>query len=903
MSFDNLIGSTFGSYQLLEMIGRGGMATVYRARQVNLRREVAIKVLLPSLSSSDPQFNERFHREAQTSAALEHAHIIPIYDYGIENHYIYLAMRLLTGGTLSDRLHAQNKLPSLSEVIEITRQLASALDYAHSRGVIHRDIKGSNVLFDQQGSAYLSDFGIAKLLDSGTAITGTGTVMGTPSYMSPEQWMSEAITPASDQYSFGMLVYEMLTGQLPFSANTPYELMYKHLHEIAASVTSVRSDLPSALTPIFNKALSKDPKERYPSILAFAQALETVKGDSRISTGFFTAPPPAKSATSPSKDLYQTPPTLPPLKSNDITGRVYEDFPTIYPSIPSERPTAGRNIPWRDLLGLIAAAILVLLLIGYGMSYLAQNTTIFPQIGTFIRQNLLFIALLPVVLLAGDLVWRRAIQPRLRAAREAQKKPANTPGLRVPPPPVVKAEPAPVVPSVLINTLPKDDDTMAPPLKPPNETPLPLKSGPSPRVMKTLYTMTSGLTLGDRYELRQRLDKGDKHHVYLAFDNRREHDVAVKVLASGATDEQRKRFKQEAKILSSLLHPHIVPFYDYASEDMVSYISMPLLLGGTLKERCHNEPIPMENLWNYVNQLSGAMGYMHNKGIVHRDLKASNILFNEQENLFIVDFGIAKMVDEAGNLAQENLTNANQVVGSPAYMAPERWVSGMPLTPASDQYSLGIVVYQMLTGRLPFENANPYAVMHSHVYDEPNPPSTLNPKLPAMVDEVVLRALAKNPNKRFPSIGEFTDSLGKAFTGTPSLEIGKPAGHIFVSYSRRDSEYVEKLVADIESRDLPVWMDRNDIDFGTIWLNEVEDAISESFAVIVVMTPEARNSEWVQREVLLALNLKKPIFPLLLQDTMFLSLVNLQPLDVRGRELPPSEFYQRLGRLMTTRKA
>src|SRR5690606_30629675 len=208
-----------GRYKIEERIGSGGMSTVYKAHEVGLEREVAVKVLISTLSG-DPQLIERFNREAKTIASLQHNSIIPIYYYGIEDDFgSFLVMPMLKGGTLEQRLHQLKMLPSLTEGGEIAEKLGSALQYAHDKGAVHRDIKFSNIMFDDAGSPYLMDFGIAKLLNT-TNLTGTGMTVGTPNFMPPEQWRNDEITPAVDQYAFSVLLYAMLTRRMPFEADT-----------------------------------------------------------------------------------------------------------------------------------------------------------------------------------------------------------------------------------------------------------------------------------------------------------------------------------------------------------------------------------------------------------------------------------------------------------------------------------------------------------------------------------------------------------------------------------------------------------------------------------------------------------------------------------------------------------
>ncbi|MBI5667478.1 MAG: protein kinase [Chloroflexi bacterium] len=328
-NISDLAGQKLGQYELREVLGVGGMGAVYRAWQASLRREVAVKILTPALAA-DPGYQERFTREAQISATLEHAHIVPVYDYGTANDLSYVVMRLLTGGTLAERINHRLKsdkgLPSLAEVAEVLKALASALDYAHSKGVIHRDIKANNVMFDDQGSPFLVDFGIAKLANVTTALTGTGMTMGTPTYMSPEQWRGESITPATDQYALGVLTYVMLTGRLPFEAPTPYALMHKHLHEEPTPPQTWRADVTDEVKNVLYRAMAKNPRDRFATTRDFANAFTFaigMKAREALSTGFFVTPLPGQ----PPK------PPAPPL--------VMEDSPTVTPAPSGATPPPG----------------------------------------------------------------------------------------------------------------------------------------------------------------------------------------------------------------------------------------------------------------------------------------------------------------------------------------------------------------------------------------------------------------------------------------------------------------------------------------------------------------------------------------------------------------------------------
>ncbi len=267
----DLSGKTFGQYQLTEPISSGGMATIYKAYQPALDRVVAVKVL-PEYLLAQAGFLERFKIEAQAIARLEHPNILPVYDYGEAERTPYLVMKYVPGGTLKD-LMAQGPLDT-RQTAQLLRQIAEALDYAHQQGIVHRDVKPSNVLLQDGKWALLMDFGLAKLLTSTSNITASGTGVGTPDYMSPEQAQGLPIDQRTDIYSLGIVLYQMLTGDVPFHADTPMAVMLKQIVETPSQPHLHNPNITPAVDDVIMKAIAKSPADRYARATDLAGAYE-----------------------------------------------------------------------------------------------------------------------------------------------------------------------------------------------------------------------------------------------------------------------------------------------------------------------------------------------------------------------------------------------------------------------------------------------------------------------------------------------------------------------------------------------------------------------------------------------------------------------------------------------------
>ena len=360
-----LIGATLGQYRVVDQIGEGGMATVYRAYQHSLNRYVALKVL-PPVHARQPGFTERFQREAEAVARLNHPNILPVFDFGQTEDYSYIAMRYVEGArTLKERMAEPL---DLAQVVDLIGQIAAALDCAHRLGIIHRDVKPSNVLMDGDW-VLLGDFGLARMTEASVRLTGSGVGVGTPAYMSPEQGQGVALDHRTDVYSLGVILFEMLTGRIPHNAETPFAIVLRRVTEPLPMPRTLNPQIPESVERVILKALARDPNDRYASAGEMAQALKDAANGKPFPEATDDAAWNVQSWTSETQPIEEPYPALedsrpgPPAKESMIAD--LRAAPPVASDVHTERPyvqepaPAERSFPWKWVLG-GGAGVLVL---------------------------------------------------------------------------------------------------------------------------------------------------------------------------------------------------------------------------------------------------------------------------------------------------------------------------------------------------------------------------------------------------------------------------------------------------------------------------------------------------------------------------------------------------------------
>ncbi len=932
-------------YRIVRPLGSGGAATVYLAVQESLEREVALKVI-PVVGAETGDMAERFRREARTVAGLRHRNIVGVYDVGTVAGALYLSMEYLAGGSL--RVRGPGGLDP-DACVGIVADVASALQHAHVMGIVHRDIKPQNIMFREDGTTVLTDFGIAKV--SGVSeLTQSGTVLGTPYYMSPEQAQGRQVDGRSDLYSLGVVFYWMLTGHHPFTSDEPLGQLLKHITEPAPP-------LPPGFEryqPVVDRLLAKSPDARYQTGGELVEALDAVRAPGS-----------------------QAPPARPP------ATRPEPAVPVPWAEPPAPDAYGG---PVRSARGLSLGP-------GGPLAVLAE---LFRRIVAFIRSRL-------------DPVQERV--PRVSVPTD-EHTPEAGPRPRTPIPPRAP-EPAPPPDERTMDVAPQPDErtmevapqpderTMETAPQPPVEATVILppaawepgagESGAAPedapttdetRVLRVdpgtahggvdlpvalnivhareanrvgthvpcrsfpfaigraegtdlsfptdpnlsrrhaeidvdaegfvirdlgssngLYvngrhlqggtepllfgssialsrhtTLTfvadlpalpdlSGRRLADRYLLQERLHESIKAVTYLAKDVRLPRSLALKIFQPGLLRLSRYRgeFLGLAELAAHLQHPHIVRVLDFGEVpappdlevDTLPYLCMEFMEGGNLARRLEeNATPPLDDVTAWLRRLADALDHAHRNEVIHGDIKPACVVFDREGRPYLTDFAFASR--RAGSGAVPSPT----VLGSPSYMAPERW-DGEPPSEASDQYSLAVLAYVMLTGTRPFEGQSDPEVRRRNFMRGPFPAHEEalragRENVSKAVTDVLARGLSVDPPERFESVLAFSDAFQSALT-----ERRRDRPRVFLSYQRAASSgWAHHFRDKLEGVHLlSVFVDTLAQDGAPRIPDRLREEITGCDVFVCLLAPSTLASDWVRQEIRIAVESGKPMVP------------------------------------------
>jgi serine/threonine protein kinase/Tol biopolymer transport system component len=685
-----LIGSTVSHYRILERLGGGGMGVVYKGWDLRLERYAAVKFLSPHRSSSE-DFKRRFSREARTASRLEHPNICTVFETDeTDEGRLFIAMAFCEGESLKRKIE-RGPLP-LPQALAIAAQVAAGLAAAHDKGVVHRDIKPGNVMVAEDGRVKIVDFGIARLADE-TRLTRTGDVMGTTAYISPEQFLSAETDHRSDLWSLGVVLYEMVTGRLPWLNGDERELVSAIVNRPPRPISTLRPGVPQALERVVARALAKRPAERY-------QRADELRADLLAVAAMVVQP----ALTEPyDQTLIESPP---PLAERDRR-------PTS--PLPSESSGTGAD----------AAAS------GFG-----EGVPSPPAAATGERER--------------------------PGAADFSAGPASRAGAGAEP-----ARPATGDAASFSSGSGLARDRAAPGAGMATDAPSAESAAAAPSSAAFERRPGSGMIgrVIAHYRILGPLGGGGMGVVYQAQDLSLERVVALKFLPPELTRdaESKTRFLQEARAASALDHPNICTIHEVGETDEGQlYLAMACYDGETLKQRLQRGPLPIDEALETAQQVARGLVKAHRHGIVHRDIKPANLMITTDEIVKILDFGIAKLAGAAG------LTRIGSSLGTPGYMSPEQ-ARGDEVDPRTDVWSLGAVLYEMVTGRRPFRGEHDQAVLYALFNLEPEPVAQLRPDAPPELVRIIGRMLAKDPDQRYLTAAEALADLRALYgpvTGT-----------------------------------------------------------------------------------------------------------------------------------------
>ncbi len=904
----DLIGRKLGNYRVTGVVGRGGMAEVYEAQDERLNRTVALKIV------QEPDAGRgtltRFKHEAQIIAQLEHPNIVPVFDFGEEENLVYFVSPLIRGETLSKRI--RRGPVALAETNAVLSQVAAALDYAHTRDVIHRDVKPANIMIEAEGRVRLMDFGIAQTMEH-QELHQPGFTMGTMLYMAPEAIRGEPVDYTVDTYSLGVIAFEMLAGVHPFfhASSAEGTLLTSIVEGNCERLQNLVSGLPKGTAEAIHKAFAAQPRERFIFCYEF------------IAAAFPAAEMPVPGTTTA---------PLPVPASGEEPGET------------SAEADARLDDPEQFLVSVLLESES-----GPSASEAAPTPSGWPAAGF-------------VPFAAGTQLAREPERvPPSPAARQAEPEmaeeatvmfltsPANTPAAVVPPaskpgaitgefttvfavsPPAGKKFEAPAelpFPEVALTVTScsehmclgresnidhfpyrigrSEGDLLLPfdraistshaeidfqnggftirDLGSSNGTFVGGKRLPAGRIEPLLFGARislgsdtqltfgsndlseipdlTGTVINDKYTLIETLHSSAKSAVYAASDRFLPRTVTVKLLSPKLTryPGYREQFTRDARTAGRLHHQNICRVIEFGETSLpmgrALFVCMDYLKGGSLSRRiARKERFDIRTVAVWVDRICEALAYVHEQGIVHSSIKPSAIIFDSQGNPCLSDFAVSTSPGDDPRI----------IVGGPAFLAPEQW-EGLPATPATDQYALAVVVYAVLTGELPHEGQEHPEIRKRNFLRGPFPAHEMAalrglPPFPPEISQVLNRAMSSDPAHRFPGVQEFAAAFRAGLS--PAREPATGPVRVFISYSRElSSAWALLLKRDLEREHAyEVFVDTMQQDTHGNFARKIERNIARAEVFVCLLAAQTLESNWVRKEIEVACQLQKPMIP------------------------------------------
>ena len=806
-------GTNLGNYQLAREIGRGARGVVYEAVHRSLRRRVALKVVaIQGHGANAEHARARFLREGRAAARVRHAHVVDVFDCHVESGFAFLAMELVDGETLAQRLEREGRLP-LAAAVDLLLPILSAVAELHAAGITHRDIKPANILLarGRDPCPKLADFGVAHIDDGSAPLTQSGFLLGTPEYIAPEILRGHEADERSDQYALGVTLYEMVTGAKPFERG-----IWALERRSAPRASSREASLPRAFDLVVQRAMHPDSSARFATIDAMAAAL----GRFAAGTGAAALDRRRMSFEDDEDDRprHEHEDTREPVDATLSSRFERADGAPGYigATLPSDSEQRRRGASRSDLSDNARMARALGVGIFVWCAYFLLDLLVEARLHVASIQ--FFVTLRLVVLSIGLLTLAQLRQPTLRArgriALDLLVSGAASGAIAIMCVPFWGIESpyaSGICVTLVLRVLYADESWRR------GLVMYGIPAGTYPVVMAvaaafdpalahqfrdahalTLFVLNLAFVFGTaifatagghmvwalrravsearnmgRYKLRRRIGRGATGDVWLAHHAALKRDVAIKILRPDAVDEVSvPRFEREVRATAELAHPNTVRIFDFgATDDGLWYYAMEFLEGETLTELVHREgPLTAVRATHIASQVAHALGEAHWHGIVHRDIKPSNLFItavgSERDFVKVLDFGIARFA-VASRTGDATLTRDGHILGTPAYISPEA-AGGREVDARADVYALGAVLYFMITAHPPFETheGGALGLLMAHVSQVPAAPSVrLGLPVPQALEAIVMRCLAKAPGDRFPDASALAAALDASRAG------------------------------------------------------------------------------------------------------------------------------------------